>query len=274
MAKKVDILDPDDQELEGLDPETEGEEGEAEGDDKQPPKRQPPADDGTTARELKKLQNSFAQLQALVAGGTKTDKTTVSRVDETLSALLEGGYDKQEVAVLAATMNALRQDLENKYEQKTGADKVAALNASYRSTVEQEIDVFVEQYGKVVEYAKDRLINEARDLMVNDDKFTAPFNQGRLASRGDFKKVVSKIVGNYLKESGIKRADNNSASEQPDLRNSAKRPSSAISKDGEVDTKKLGDLEREVYMSTLNITKNKELALKALKTVQGKKSFD
>lgn len=270
MSKRQDITDQDDdQELDLEEPETE--EGEEEGDDKPTPK--PAKQPSEALKEIKGLKASLAQLQGLIAGNaTKEDKKAVSNLDAMLEALVQGGYDKQEVAVLAATLGAVTKDLEAKYESRTGQDRVNSLNAQYKNAVEREVDVYVEQYGKSVEYAKERLVREIRDHIVNDDKFTEPFKEGRLPSQTEFRKATAKILGTYLKETGIKKSEANQP-EQLDLKSSAKKSSPAISKDGTVDTKKLTDFEREVYQQTLNITKNKDIALEALRTVKGK-SFD
>lgn len=263
-----DELDKDEEEGTGREDDEDDEDDEEDDDEEEGKKKPAPRRE---RQDLSKLERSIEELKAMAAGGTRAEQKRVSEVEKLLESMLQGGYNKDQVAALALVAQAVKADLKAEdAEGREVADR-QTLDEQCFDAVDAEIDKYVKRYP-AVRWAKSELRTRVGQYMARSNKFAdaqARYAQKKKPAQSDFARATERIVGTFLKESGIKGSG---TSDQLDIKSSRTKPSPAVSKSGEVNVDRLNDFEREIYQSTLNITKNKELALKALKRVRGQAS--
>jgi hypothetical protein len=225
------------------------------------------------------LQKGIAELNRRIAQAGSgqappVTKREVSKLEDALSNLVKDGYKPEQLAAITDLIAAGMKDVEDKYQSKAFQDRAEGLQ---KRCQERALEELAHQLGEV-ELSKNQkaaLVADMAELMFNDPKFQsakAAFEEGRVPSAADFTKAARTVSQIYQKDGGMKQGDKKTST-QLDTKNSRSRPSSAISKDGEVDLTQLSDVERSVYTATLNSLSNKTskeakaLALNALKTV-------
>lgn len=273
MPKKTDITE-NDQELdasaEGDQENTENSQGEPEDGADKPTGR---ANDANTLQEIKQ---TLQGLQRLVAGDStkRSDQARVSRLESEFSELSKE-YKPEQLKVLARIAVALKEDMVEEYGAAKQKEATQGFDQQCFDRAYDEIEKVIDQFpgsqsATVREALMAGIVKDVGKLMASDNRFEAArsaYQGGRVPAREDFSKAVRLIAGTYLKESGMTLSDKKGASDQLDTRTSRSRPQPIVSKDGTVDVSKLSDWEREIYNETLNKTKNKDLALKALKAL-------
>lgn len=273
MGKRQDITENDqelDEELDDDELDDDAEEVEDEDAESKPaPKRQ------KDSPEMREIKQSLLQLTQIVGQqGTKADKEKVSKVDAMFATLLGKGYKEEDLAPMAAVVQALTEDIKEKIGEASAADKKLSLDDRCRKAVHDRIAEHTRDFP-AVGWAKDEIANRVRHLLANGEEFESAriaYTSGQEPSAADFKKATAKVVRTFLKESGIKSGDSKSSPEQLDMKSSAKSVTKGISKDGKtVDLDQLSEFERDVYVTTKNYTKSDELAKEALQAIRGKK---
>jgi len=257
MPQTKDIIDDE--------PETTEDGGEEQ---EQKPAAPPSTVDPATTAAINQLTAQVSRLVAGAAGAGKQTQAEVSEL-EMLLAELSRDHDPAQVAILYRFAEAIEKKIEKRYQGAVQQDKVGTHQQQCRAALTRELDALAEKYGEAkVEYSKPQLYQEVLNVVDKDPQFAnelAKFNRGEVPN---FKKAVQLVSDKWAKEFGMMK-DGKSGSDQLDTKNSRTKPSAAISKDGKVDVTKLTDYEREVYTATLNVTKNKDIALKALKEIGG-----
>lgn len=274
MPRMMDITQDDELENyegEGDEETTEGEEGAEEGDDK--PKRKPPA---SVTNEVKEVRNELARLSQLVSSsGSKQDERRVSNLEKTLAELVKGGYKPEQLAALVEVAKAIKDDIDVDQTQKSAQQQTREFNNNCWSAVYGALDKLAETNGvdeKAFSYARDELAKRVAKTLESHEKFPDARNAYRqqiLPDKKDFAAAARIVFETYKKESGMKSSDNRPAP-QLDLKSSRSQASRSSSKNTEINLSELSDFEKEVYLSTKNITKNEELARKALDRVRGR----
>lgn len=269
MPRQQDITDEtndedvEDQELEE-DEDSEGDDDDSPDlDDKPAPQKRRSA---PRNEDMSDIRQQLAELKAIAAGGNREDKQKVSKVDQMFEKLLNGGYKKEQLAALAGLVESLKEDLRAEYGEATEKATKAALDSACWTAIDKEIEKYADSIP-AVEWAKDTIRRRVRDLVSKSPEAQHAYSQGKVPPQNLFAKATKRITETYLKASGIKQGGS-SSNDQLDVKNSRVKPGGAIAKDGEVDVDKLSDFERNIYVTTLNITKNKELALDALKALR------
>lgn len=265
-----------DDELEGLDTETEETETEeteeGEGEDKS--KSRKPSTAVQTQAEIKEVRELLGSLYQQVAAGntTKSQEKKITKTQEALESLLKDGYKPDQLTALVAVTKAVREDIMEEQRVESSATAAKQFETNCWRSLYREIDSLAKD-APGIKWARDTIARKAADLMAKSPKFgdaQNAYRNGQEPSQEDFAKAARLVSETYLKDSGTKSADNKKPP-QLDLQSSRSKasPGSSNSK-GEIDLSQLSELEREVYVKTKNITKNEEIARKALARVRGR----
>jgi hypothetical protein len=248
--------------------EAEGAEGE-----KKETKPAPQDNSAATMGAINKLTNA---VQTLVQNSSTKAVTTknVSQVELAIQGLIAEGYKPDQLEAVVRLVGGVKADLEQEYEGKLreaeGKQTKQSLDSECHSRAEKALSELVSK--DIDDDTKHFLISKMYKLMNSGDEFEASrhaYSQGRAPAAQQFEKVAA-LVLRFAPSEFVKSKDGTKTggSQQLDTGNSRPRPSAAISKDGKsVDVDKLDQVEKEIYLATLNSTKNKDIALEALKTL-------
>jgi hypothetical protein len=210
---------------------------------------------GTTPADASKKQEEVGEFGAL------------------LQTMLANGVPAKDLEPLVqlhlASQNDLKKQMEKMVKEGTGTTAEQQLKAKCW----ERADEVLEELSNVTKpRMRQALMDEMWELMANpeNDDFAsarAAYARGVTPSKKDFEKVARLVLQSAPKEFVKTKGDTKAGSPQLDPGNSRPTPSKGINKDGSVDVSKLTEVERDVYTHTLNVTKSKEIALKALKQV-------
>ena len=276
MAKQVDIQD-DEFEEEGEEQDDDAaEEAKAKQQEQQ---QQQQRSEAETRAAITQLHQMVQKISDKTDAGEKVSQKEVSSLEKMTAHLLSEGYKPESLKGSIALLDAMKSDIMKEVEARY-AD--AEKEKGQKSLDEKFLDRMQEELGKLIEGKpelqgdqefQEMVLKKMWTHMSTDpgmDSARKAYAAGRPPSNADIQKsarlVLQKLPG------GFAMVNSDNKNEGIDANNS--RPGGshpAISKKGEVDVEKLNDFERDIYTTTLNCTKDKKLALEALKELGSKK---
>lgn len=228
------------------------------------------------------LQSSIDQLARTVKGLNRPITTQaegkekqgeLSQFEQLLQTMLANGAKVDDlrpfVELHVASQNDLKKQMEKMVAEGAGKVTKDTLDKECRNRAEEAMDAVVNIERPAYRQAFLQEMWEKMADQENDDFATArnTYNDGRAPSKKEFEKVA-RLVSQSAPANFVKtKTDTKSGNPQLDTGNSRPSPNKAINKDGSVDLSKCTEVERDIYVATLNHTKSKTLALKALKEV-------
>jgi hypothetical protein len=270
MSKKdiATTLDQDDEldlDQEDLDEEDlEDDEDEEEDDEPAKGKKSPSS---VTKKDITEFRSELSDLKKLVQkSGDAGDQKKLSRVDALFQAMLKGGSKIEDLQPLYALVEAIREDVKEESEEGKKKDRQASLDDRCWETMQSVWQEFVAK-DPSLEWSEDKILNRAIKLLSTGKSFASArekYDAGRVPAQKDFRDAIRRILNTYERETGKSRAGK--TDDQLDLQSSRAKPrKSAAGANEDIDLKKLTPWEREIYTTTLNVTKNKDLAREALR---------
>jgi hypothetical protein len=230
--------------------------------------------DKQTAQDLTKTMQGLNQTlkqAAQAPGGTEASNAALAR-----DYLIKKGFKEEDLADLGVYIQGEIQDSMATLDKKSQNDRVQQFRNTVFEKGLEEADKFFESVGikNPSPNMRAALVNDAGELMQKDPKFAnalAAFQNGRVPLTSDFVKAIQLAGRVYGKGAVTMKDSDKGAPANLDTKNSkTKAAASAVNDKGEVDLTTVTDLERQVYTDTLNVTKNKDIALHALKTIAPK----
>lgn len=226
--------------------------------------------------EVRELKSQIANLTRLVtnANTPKGDAAKVTRLETAYENLIKNGYKPDQLEALLEVAHALKEDLSTETKSTSDAQEAKKFYQGCWTRVYDELDKLAEKNEvdeKQFSYARDNLAKRMSEVMAKHDKFSGArdaYAQRIYPDKSDFSAAARMVFETYRKESGMKQSDNRPA--QLDLQSSRSKAAPTAKPGEPINLEKLDDAEKEVYLATKNITKNEELARKALARFQGR----
>lgn len=285
MAKK-DIGDQnpaEDQELDLEDEDQDEDEEDLEDDDQDDDENEDDDDDedekpsrknrGTVSpADIKAIKETLRDLKDAAKKGDAVDQKKVKRVDQQFQSWLSEGKTAKDLAPLYQLMEALKEDLREEYEEADKGKQQTSLKERSWEAMDRAFEKIAKK-NPSIRWSKLEMTQRAFESMSTGKRYAdvrETYTRGRVPADRHYEEALLRQVAVFEKETGKSSGAKKETPASLDLKNSQIRGKSSAVRDGEVDLEKLDHMERQIYTTTLNITKNKKLALEALKDLRGK----
>lgn len=278
MKKNIDDQNEDELEFENdqeddedLDDEDEDEEDQDDDQDDDDDDEPAPRSNKVT-KQLADVKATLAELKALSAKGDGSDKRKVKKVDEIFSVWLSNGEKKETLAPLYELMQGLKDDLKGEYEEARSSENAKTLQDRSWEAMDSAFDKVARKMPQV-SWSKAEITARAFELMSKGKAYAdarETYSRGKVPAARHYENALLKIVSVFEKETGKSSGAKKEAPQTLDLKNSRTKGKSSAVGEGDVDVSKLDAMERQIYTTTLNITKDKKLAKEALQDLRGK----
>lgn len=241
------------------------------------------AEQEQTKAQLAQIQQTLIQMRSNAEAGKPATKEEVSELEKAYALLVGEGYKVEGLKGQAVLFQAFKEDLlkevRGEYEKAESEKGQKSLNERCYDRASDELEKIIRGKEISAELSEQLKDPDYRSMILQKMWRTMTEEPGLQSARNAYQKGVAPMANEFEKAArlvlqklpGGLTTMSRDKSEQLDSKSS--KPGSghpAVSKKGEVDTSKLNDWEREVYMTALNTTKNKDIALHALQTIKQK----
>lgn len=260
--------DEDEEDLEEEDQDEDDEEQDEDDEDEKPSRKS-----SASKKDIQEIRETLKDLKAAAnKSGDASDKKKVKKVDQIFQNWLGEGKTTKELGPLYTLLEALKEDLREEYEEASADKDQKSLQARSWDAMDSAFEKIARK-NPGISWSKQEITQRAFDLMSKSKRYADArdtYTRGRVPAARHYEDALVRVVAVFEKETGKSSGAKKETPAALDIKNSRTRSKSSAVGDGDVDVNALDPMEREIYTTTLNITKNKALAKEALKDLRGK----
>ncbi|MBA3993390.1 MAG: hypothetical protein C0469_07670 [Cyanobacteria bacterium DS2.3.42] len=269
--EELDLEDEDqDEDEEDLEDDDQDEDDDEDQDDED---EKPSRKSSVSAKDIKDIKDTINDLRnAANKSGDSKDQKKVKKVDQIFQTWLSEGKKANDLSPLYSLMEALKEDLREEYEEAGKTEKAKTLDERSWDAMDTAFEKFARK-NPAIGWSKAEITAKAYELMRSSKRYSDArdtYARGRVPAARHYEDAMARTIAVFEKETGKSSGAKKEAPQSLDIKNSRTKSKSSAVGDGEIDLNSLDAMERHIYTTTLNITKNKKLAREALKDLRGK----
>lgn len=268
--EELDLEDEDQEEDEDLEEEDQEEDEDEDHDDEE---EKPSRKSVASKKDIQEIRETLKDLKAAASNSDKAGASKkVKKVDQIFQNWLGEGKTAKELGPLYTLLEALKDDLREEYEEASNDKDQKSLQARSWDAMDAAFEKIARK-NPGISWSKQEITQRAFDLMSKSKRYSDArdtYTRGRVPAARHYEDALARVVTVFEKETGKSSGAKKETPAALDTKNSRPRSKSSAVGDGDIDVNALDPMEREIYTTTLNVTKNKALAKEALKDLRGK----